>query len=437
MIVVRQIIVLARPALRKLNRYPGGGLVLFGIMLLAAQCQGPPTLPLPTPPTGSVIRIALLYPATGELATFGRMLQSGSSMAFDEWNSRGGLLGHRIEWAVYDTDCQFDTARQAVQQALDDGLHFIVGPLCSEAAIAAAGLAEAAQALMISPTATHPLVTVSGQGQTRSTIFRAAFAFPWQGEAAAHFAYETLEARKAALVADPTDDYAASLTDVFARTFEGLGGDIVYQAAPPSSEPDFSGILETIFVSQADIIYLPAMPAEANRFASYLTALRPLASAETSAAPILLGSDRWASGELDLVALAGSYYTTHFVLEDPRPAVQSWREAYKSIYATEPNTLAALGYDAAMILATAIEQAGSFETTLVAQTLAEGNYAGVTGQISFDGSHNPSKPVPVVRIEAGQRKFMRLIEGQPETLNFQFGCSIPVAGNCPTIARVF
>jgi branched-chain amino acid transport system substrate-binding protein len=387
-------------------------------MLLAAQCQGPPTLPLPTPPTGSVIRIALLYPATGELATFGRMLQSGSSMAFDEWNSRGGLLGHRIEWAVYDTDCQFDTARQAVQQALDDGLHFIVGPLCSEAAIAAADLAEAAQVLMISPTATHPLVTVSGQGQTRSTVFRAAFTFPQQGEAAARFAYETLDARKAALIADPTDDYASSLTDAFAQTFESLGGNIVYQAAPPGSEPDFTGILETIADSQADIIYLPAMPTEANRFASRLSQLKPSTLGDT-ATPILLGSDRWDSDELDLAVTTGSYYTAHFVLEDPRPVVQSWREAYKSIYATEPNTLAALGYDAAMILATAIEQAGSFETTLVAETLAEGHFSGVTGQISFDGSHNPIKPVPMVRIEAGQRKFVRLITGQPQMLNFQ------------------
>lgn len=411
MIVVKQ-------TLCKLYCSRRGLLALSGILLLAAQCQALPTPPLPAPPAGPVIQIGLLLPAAGELATFGRMLQNGSSMAFDEWNSRGGLLGHRIEWTVYDTDCQFDTARQALQQALDDGLHFIVGPLCSEAAIAAAELAEAAQALMISPTATHPLVTVNGQGQTRSTVFRAAFAFPWQGQAAARFAYETLEARTAGLVADPTDDYASSLTDTFARTFEGLGGDIVYQTAPPGNESDFTTTLETILTSQADIIYLPARPAEANRFASRLTALRPSVSAATATTPILLGSDRWDSDELDLAVTTGGYYTTHFVLEDPRPVVQSWREAYKSIYATEPNTLAALGYDAATMLAAAIEQTGSFEPGRVAQTLAGGDYTGVTGQISFDASHNPIKPVPVVRIEAGQRKFVGLIEGQPETLSW-------------------
>jgi len=81
---------------------------------------------------------------------------NGATMAFEEWNSQGDVLGHRIEWVVYDTACQFDPAQQAIRQAIDASVEFIIGPLCSDAAVAAAEEAESAGLLMISPTATHP-----------------------------------------------------------------------------------------------------------------------------------------------------------------------------------------------------------------------------------------------------------------------------------------
>ncbi len=390
-----------------LNSRPVGWLLpILTLIILAAQCNTPPTPVLPTPPTRPVVRIALLAPAEGDMATFGRMMRNGSIMAFDAWNEQGGLLGHHIEGAVYNTECQFDSAGQAIQQALDDGLTFIIGPLCSEAAIAAAQLAESEKVVMISPTATHPLVTVNHQGQTRSTIFRASYTYPLQGQAAARFAYERLKTDKAALFSHPGDDYATALSDAFAKQFSIQGGEIVYRASYTPGETDFKERLMAIRRAGAELIYLPAPVSVVNRVASQLKELDRSSSADASGTrPILLGSDRWQSTELDLAATTGSYFTTHFVSEEPRPIVQSWTEVYQATYAVEPNTLAALGYDAAMMLMTAIEQAGTFETMAVVKSLEQETFRGVTGQIAFDGQHNPIKPVPVVRIEDGQITF--------------------------------
>ena len=366
---------------------------MSGLFLIAAQCNTSPTPPLPTTPTGPVIRVALLSPSTGQLATFGRLMRNGSIMAFDEWNERGGILGHHLEWTVYDTNCDFATAQQAAEKAIAEGHQFILGPICSEAAIAAAAIADPAQVLMISPTATHPLVTVDGQNTTRATIFRASYVWSWQAKAAARFARDDLAAGKVALLVNPTDHYATTLTETFAQQFISQGGEIVYQGSYTSDPANLADILTAIGQAGADLIYLPGDAAAANRVARQW---RDLTSSETNLT--LLGSDSWESAELDQDVTAGSYFSTHFVLDDNRPIVQTWRDAYKSTYAVEPDTLA-----------TAISQTGTFEPAAVANTLEQGTFEVVTGPITFDDQHNPAKPVPIVRVERGGIVFATLI----------------------------
>lgn len=354
--------------------------------------------PLPLPPAGPSLRIALLSPTVGELATFGRVLRNGSILAFDDWNSRGGVLGRRIEWSVYEADCDFETVQQATQQALADGIQFIIGPLCSAAAIAAAEVAEANQVLLMAPTATQPLVTVNSQGQTRPTVFRVSYAYPLQGQAAARFAGESLGARQAALLLDPSDDYSAALGQAFAAQFSAQGGEIVYQATYTSADSDFLPSLQAAGAAGAEVIYLPAAIPLVNRVAGQLSQLQ-------SANPqglTLLGSDSWTGPELDLAAAAGSYFTMHFFLAENRPRIKAWAEAYKASYAVAPDTLAVLGYDAAATLLAAIQQAGSFEVKQVVKSLEQGRFEAITGPLSFDHQHNPIKPVPVGQIEAGQ-----------------------------------
>lgn len=362
--------------------------------------------PLPLPPTGPGLRVALLSPSSGELATFGRVLRNGSILAFDEWNSRGGVLGRHIEWTIYDADCAFDVAQRATQQAIADGFQFIIGPLCSEAAIAAAEVAEANGVLLLAPTATQPLVTVDGQGQTRATVFRASYAYPFQAQAVARFAVETLGKRRAALLLDPGDDYSAALGNAFAAEFTAQGGEIVHQSTYTPTDTDFSPSLQVAASAGADMIYLPAPVAVANRVAGQR---RQLPQPEQLA---LLGSDSWDAPELDLAAAEGSYFTRHFFLDNNRPATQKWADAYKASYAVAPDTLAALGYDAAVILMAAIQQTGTLEVKRVAETLEQGRFDAVTGPITFDRQHNPVKPVPVVQVKEGQVILVRYIGPQ-------------------------
>ncbi len=371
-------------------------------LLAAAQCHTPPTPPLPTTPAGPYLRIALLSPTEGELTTFGRLARNGALLAFDEWNKNGGVLDHHIQWTSYDTQCDFESGQAAAQQAIAEGHTFIIGPLCSEAAVAAAAVAEAEQALLISPTGTHPLVTVNAAGQIRPTVFRTAYTWPYQAQAMALFAAD-LPATKAAVLSAPRDDYSALLANTFEETFTALGGQIVYQDTVMPGDPALSDKLSAISRAGATVLYLPVETDIVNQVGQALQQLG-LARESNPDGITLLGSDRWQPSELDYSVTNGSYFTTHFTVDNPR--LQTWAQSYKSTYAIEPEILAALNYDSATLLLNAIRQSQSFEIMAVVQTLEQKTFEGVTGPLNFDQQHNPLKPVPILRIDQEKSAFV-------------------------------
>ena len=76
---------------------------------------------------------------------------------------------------------------------------------------------------------------------------------------------------------------------------------------------------------------------------------------------------------------------------------------YQEKYGALPDTFAALGYDAARLLADAIKRAGSSDSKALRDALAKtSGFEGVTGQISFDTNRNASKPGLIVRVKGGR-----------------------------------
>jgi len=366
-----------------------GSWMLVMLALVAAQCQSPAMPPLSSPPATPAITVAVLSPTSGELDTFGQRLRNGIQLAFDEWNTRGGVNGSRLEWALYPADCTFAGGQQAVRQALADGHTLLLGPLCAEAAIAAAIKAEAGGALLIAPAAPQALVTVNPQGQTRPTIFKASYAAGWQGQAAAQFAQTDFSATRAAILFANADADAAELARAFAAAF---AGQVVYQQSFDPAVQNFSELLAATRQANAELVYLPASPQLANQ-------LGPQVLAQGFR---LLGSDGWDAPDLDRAKLTGAAFPVHFWPTENRPTVQNFVERYKSTYAVAPDTLAALGYDSANVLAQAIQQANNSQPQAVAHRLAANQFEGVAGPFSFDAAHNPRPPVLFITLPAGQ-----------------------------------
>ena len=99
----------------------------------------------------------------------------------------------------------------------------------------------------------------------------------------------------------------------------------------------------------------------------------------------------------------GCYFSNHYSTDDPNPVVQKFVTDYKAKYGVIPDALAALAYDAARIMAAAIEKAGSTDGAKIRdQIAATKDFDGVTGIITLNADRNAVKPAVIVKVENGK-----------------------------------
>lgn len=361
-------------------------------------------------PAYTQLNVAVLAPLSESAPAFGLSVRDGSLLAFEEWNATGGLLGGKIASIVEDSQCSPDPAVSAANRAISqEKVRFIIGEVCSSASVAVSMVANAAKIIMISPTSTDAALTVDSSGKTLPYVFRVCPLDSWQANAAAKFAGKNLNAKKAFLLSDPGSTYVTGLSQAFETAFTQLGGKIVgRETYDGKTTTDFTPILAKVRAANPDIVYLPD---------SYVVAGHITRQAKDKGIGVpFLGSDGWDSPALDRKGASGSYFTTQFSPDDPRPEVVSFLKAYganhKDAYGKPkvPDALAALAYDATNLLFTAIKTAGTDNSDDVKGALEKIAFKGVCGKITFDAQHNAMKSVTILKVEPQGARFETIID---------------------------
>jgi branched-chain amino acid transport system substrate-binding protein len=366
--------------------------MLFGLLFSACQ-PAQPTEPEP-------LKIGVLAPLSGITPTYGISHRDGTQLAFDEWNAKNGVLGRKVVAVLEDSQCAPDSAAIAANKVIDkDGVKFILGEICSKASNAVADVAETRGVLMITPSSTAESITLNSQGQAKKFVYRTCFTNPFQGQVMAKFAANK-GFKTAFIMRDNTNNYSATLADAFENTWLAMGNTIVGKASYSAQTTDFSGILNNLGDSKADVLWLPDYYNVVNLVATQMN--------EKMIPTVMMGGDAWDSADLNLKATEGSYFANFYSAEDPRPVVVQWIKSYKAKYDQAPDSIAAMSYDAANLLLTAIAQTGSADSAQVAKTLATFKYEAVTGPIQFDAFHNPVKPAVVLSIQKGKISFVEM-----------------------------
>jgi len=357
----------------------------------------PPTA-VPTAPPAEPIKIAILGPLTGDVATFGVGNRDGAILAFEEANAAGGVLGRQIEWILGDTQCDPKAAADVARKVIDeDQVNYILGAVCSSSSIPISEYANEKQVLQISGTSTNVLVTVDEDGNTKPYTFRACFIDPFQGSVAGQFALDNLGAETAAVVLDVGNDYIKGLAEEFRKAFEAGGGEVVVWESFVKEDTDFSAILAKVAAANPDVFYIPTYYDKLNLIGAQ--------AKQKGITAALLGGDGWDSPDTDLAACDGGYYTNHYSPQDTRPIVQDFVSRYEARFGSVPDALAALAYDAAVILLASIEEAGVADPTAVAQAMEDIEVEAVSGLITFDEQHNPIKSAAILHVVDGEILF--------------------------------
>jgi len=351
---------------------------------------------------GGEFLIGAFLSMTGSMADFGISTQRGALVAIDEINAAGGVKGQKLVLKVLDDQGKADEAGNAVTRLIDiDKARTILGEVSSSLSLVGGRIAQRRGVPMVSPASTNSQVTEVGD-----YVFRACFLDPFQGWAMAKFARDKLKFSKVAVLKDVRNDYSIGLREAFVKAFTEMGGTIALEQSYGQGDTDFSAQLTAIKAVAPEAIFVPGYYAEVGNIAKQARRLGVKGP--------LLGGDGWESPQLYEIGgadIVGSYFSTHFAADVPGARARRFIDAYTKRFGAAPNGLAALGYDAVLVIADAAGRAADSSPKALRDALAKtAGIDGATGKITLDPKRNPVKPAVVVKVEGKGAVFDTTVE---------------------------
>ncbi len=349
------------------------------------------------------VKIGLIAPLTGDVKTFGESSRNAFYIALEDYGKTGKYTISPL--IVDDRNDPTEGANGALKLITQDKVLAFVGPLTSKVAIPVSEIATKYKVPMITEAATNPKVTVY-EGKRKPYVFRACFIDPFQGQVAAAFALNDLKVRTAAILYDVGNDYSRGLAEVFKSTFEKGKGSIVAYESYQKDDVDFSALATKIRMKKPELVFIPDYYNKAGLIVRQLR--------EKAVNCALIGTDGWDSPELIKIAgntIVGGYFTNHYSPERKDRIAERFIARYKEKHGSVPDALAALTYDAAMILLETLDKLKEPGAEQLAKALSQlKNFQGVTGIISFDKNGDAVKSAVILRMEKDGPKYVTTVK---------------------------
>lgn len=352
----------------------------------------------PTEASTGPIKIGHYASLTGNEATFGNSTDQGIRLAVEERNAAGGVKGRKIELITLDTASKASEGGTVVTRLItQDKVVALLGEVASSITLAGGDVAQKLGVPNITPSSTNVHVTELGD-----MVSRVCFTDDFQAWVIAKFLYSELKFTKVAVLFDEQQAYSKGLVEYFTAAYKKLGGTIVTEQAYTGGNPDASAQLQTIKGSGAQALFLPGYYGDAGNF---------MKQAKQKGLTIpFIGTDGWDSPDLLKIAgdaANGHYFSTHYSPQEARPEVQSFVKAFKAKYNVEPDSLSAMGYDAARTLFDAMDRSASLDgKTLAAAINSTKDFKGVTGSITIDANRNAQKKAVILQVSGKDYKYI-------------------------------
>lgn len=353
----------------------------------------------------TVFKIGGIGPLTGGAAAYGDAVNKGAQIAVDEINAAGGINGYQIEFRMEDDTHDAETALNAYNTLKDWGMQMLVGTVTSNPCIAVEGVAVEDNMFLLTPSGTA-VECISG-----ANAFRLCFSDPTQGTKSAEFIGTNKIASKVAIIYDSSDAYSAGIRDAFKKEAEKQGITIVAdEAFTADSKTNFEVQLKKAKDSGAELLFLPIYYQEASLILKQ--------AKDMGYAPKVFGCDGLDGllgvENLDASLCEGVMFLTPFTPTAEDAATQSFVKAYAEKFNNEvPIQFAADAYDAVYAVKAAAEAANvtpDMSVSDICDALAGAmtgiTLPGLTGEITWDESGEPSKEPKAVIIKDGAYEAM-------------------------------
>lgn len=299
-------------------------------------------------------KIAFLGGFTGPLESLTPPIYAGVKLAIDQVNAQGGS----IELLKGDSTCADATAASNVADRMvnSENVTAIVGPMCSGATIAAANNAAIPGGVpLISPSATSPALTTLDD---KDLVFRTAPSDAYQGAMMA----KMLKAKgiNEVAISYVNNDYGKGFAEALAAAFESIGGKVAANEAHEDGKADYRAEVGSLASSGAETLVVLAYTDGSGQ-----TIIRQAIEGGDFAK--FVGGDGMVGDKL-ISAIGGDVNMIATKPGSPDLAGKApFADAAKAAGMDPDAVFSAQAYDAAFILALAIEKAGSSDRAAVAK----------------------------------------------------------------------
>jgi branched-chain amino acid transport system substrate-binding protein len=338
--------------------------IAVAALVAAAACAGGSSTSKPA--DTSPIIVAGLLPETGSASSFGQGELISIQMAIDEINAKGGLLGGRkIQFVHADSRGTSTGAVAGWQQLVAQKPVAIVGPILTAEVSALVQLADQTGIPLLEGSATQELEAGNKGSQW---FFRMTETYRPQLRAQVAYAMKTIRPKRPAIISS-NDELGKSYAPLVQRFFQENGIQIVSQQTADNTVSDFTAQILATKAANPDVVYFTNLISQSATFAKQV---KPLGlNVPMYSGSAMLNALHYAQlTPLDAVHPSSIMTAAAFPAGDPiNKGAAPFARAYKAKAGKDVNDVSTVWYAATLVLANAIEKAGSTKPDALAKAL--------------------------------------------------------------------
>jgi len=342
-------------------------IALMGVASLAALSAGGSK-------DSGTIKIGVAGAHSGDLASYGLPAVNAATLVVDDVNAKGGINGKKLELVVADDQCKPELATNAASKLVSDGVVAVIGHICSGATKSALGIYKDSNIVCISPSATNPPLTQSGE---YPNFFRTIAPDDAQAKLAVTFIKDTLGLKSLAVLHDK-GDYGKGFADLVKQFAEEAGIKVVLFEGVNPGAPDYSAVVNKIGNAAPDGVVWGGYHPEASKLVQQMR--------DKGIAIPFISDD----GVKDntFIEVAGKYaegvYATGPMDTSDTPIAKKAIADHVAKYGEEPGAFFKEAYAATLAVVNAIQKSGATDYASITKAL-RGEFVDTSlGKISFD-----------------------------------------------------
>jgi branched-chain amino acid transport system substrate-binding protein len=350
-----------------------------------------------------IAKIGCLLTTSGAAAHLGKTGLNGIYLGIEEINAKGGITvgreRYKIELINYDDKCVAKDAVSATERLVrQDKIPVIIGAVCSHCTLAPMEITEKERIPIVSPISASMKITQMGY----KYIFRTGAQTAIQSEVITRFAVQDLKMKTAAYIGR-NDAWARSGADEFKLRFEKRGGKVLVTEFYELGTTDYYPQLTKAKNANPDFIYFCSLTEDGSMLVKQARELGIKAQ--------LMGTDEM--GNEQFFRIAGDAAEGSYLYWNGGPItakLMEYNKSYKNKYGIESIAPDRSGYDALLIVANALERAGTItDGQKIRDALAKTDFDGIRQRYSFAENGQAKIEMWIVKLEKKKVIYLKQI----------------------------